>query len=302
MIYTKLDQLAERVRAAGASAKTMAVVAADDRHTLEAATHALADGIVPLLFGDRGGITAKLRELAFDPADFEIVDATSDEDCVGAAVEAVRAGRAAFLMKGLIPTNVLMKTLFSAQSGFRAGDLVSHVSVVEIPSYHKLLAITDAAINIRPDLTQKRAMIENAVAALRGMGFDPPKVAVLAAVEQVNARMPETTDARALRDMNQNGWLAECVVEGPLSYDLAISREAAAIKGVVSPVCGDADLLVTPDLAAGNILLKALRYSARIRSAGIVVGGRVPVVLTSRAADADDKYWPVILAASVAAQ
>ena len=170
--------------------------------------------------------------------------------------------------------------------------------MVEVPAYHKLLAITDAAINIRPNLQQKRAIIDNAVEAMRRMGFDPPKVAVLAATEEVNPKMPETLDAAALQRMNRDGEITGCVVEGPLSYDLAVSKESAAIKGISSAVCGDADLLLAPDIAAGNILLKALRYSAGVRTASVVIGGRVPVVLTSRAADAADKYWPVILAAS----
>ena len=163
------------------------------------------------------------------------------------------------------------------------------------------MGITDSALNIHPDLAQKKGMIVNAVGAMLRMGFDEPKVAVLAAVEQVNPKMPETLDAAELKRLNEAGEIAGCVIEGPISYDLAICKESAALKGYASPVCGEVDLMVAPDIAAANILLKALRYSAEASSAGFVVGGSVPLVLTSRAAEVGSKYLPILLAAAASA-
>ena len=300
MIYTSLEQLAQRVLdTKRGKKKVVAVVAANDEHTLEAVTHAARDGIAtPLLVGEQDGIRAKLTALGQDPGDYEIIDADSLEACALLAAQAVKDSRADFLMKGLIPTNTMLKVLFSEEAGFRTGKAISHMSVAQVPTYHKLIAITDAAINIKPTLEQKQSMIENAVQAMLMMGFDTPKVAVLASTEQVNPKMPETQDAQALKEMNRKGLLTDCIVEGPISYDLAVSKKSAEIKGMDSPVCGDADLLVTPDIAAGNILLKSLRYSAGAGTAGIVVGGRAPLVLTSRAVEPQDKYWPLVLAAS----
>jgi len=302
MKYTRLDQLAKRVLAAGnGRLKVAAVIAANEEHTLEAAVSAHKDGIAtPLLVGEAQGIRDKLSALGMDPGGFEIIDALTPEECALKGAIALKDKRADFLMKGLIATNTMLKVLFSQEAGFRTGNAISHMSVAEAPAYHKLIAITDAAINIKPNLDQKRAMIENAVAAMTAMGFDAPKVAVLASTETVNPKMPETEDAHALKEMNRRGEIAGCVVEGPISFDLAVSPNSARIKGMDSPVCGDADLLVCPDIASANILLKSLRYFAKAGTAGIVVGGRAPLVLTSRAVDPQDKYWPMVLAASAA--
>jgi phosphate butyryltransferase len=300
MIYTSLQQLADRVRdKKGAKTKTSAVIAADDEHTLEAAAQAARDGIAnPLLVGQAQNIKDKLAALGEDPKDYEIIQADSPEDCALKAALAVRDHRADFLVKGLINTNVMLKVLFGEAAGFRGAGNISHLSVAQAPSYHKLLGVTDAAINVRPNLEQKRSMIENAVRAMRLMGFDAPKVAVLASTELVNPKMPETLDAQALKEMNRQGLITDCLVEGPISFDVAFSKEAAQIKRLDNPVCGDADLMVCPDIVSANILLKCLRYAGGARTAGIVVGGRAPLVLTSRAVEAQDKYWPMILAAS----
>jgi phosphate butyryltransferase len=302
MKYTTLSKLAVRVLEEKESRpKVVAVAAADDLHTLEAVLCAARDGIaVPLLTGDRAGIREKLTQLDQKPEDYEIIDAGSPEDAAFQAALAVKEGRANFLMKGLIPTGPMLKVFFREETGFRIGRPISHISLAQTPSYHKLLCISDSAINIRPTLEVKRAMIENAVSALRSMGFDRPKVAVLTSTELINPKMPETQDAQVLKDMNQQGLITDCLVEGPISFDLAVSKEAAEIKGLSSPVYGDADLLITPDIASGNILLKSLRYCAGASTAGIVVGGRAPLVLTSRAVAPMDKYWPIVLAAAAA--
>jgi len=299
MIYRNFEQLIALVRANSKATRTVAVVAAEDGHTLEAVGQAARDGIVaPLLIGHKNRILEQLTHLDEQIPNYSIIHAETFEDAALKAAAAVASGEAHFLMKGLIPTAELMKALLSDKGGFRTGSLLSHLSFVQIANYHKLVGLTDAALNIYPDLKQKRAILENAVATMTRMGFDTPKVAILAANEQVNSKMPETIDAAELKRLNQEGSVSGCIVEGPISYDLMMSRESAAIKGYESTVCGDVDLMVVPNISAGNILLKALRYSAQASSAGIVVGGRVPIVLTSRAVDVQDKYLPLVLAAS----
>ncbi len=299
MIYKNFDQLIEQVRAGSSGKKIVAVMAAEDTHTLEAVCQATKAGAVePLLIGNKFTMRSVLEQLGERVADYNLIHAESTEDIVVRAAQFVNTGRAHFLMKGLIQTGDMMKLLLSDKCGFRTDAQMSHLGLLQIPSYHKLIGITDSALNVNPDLHQKKAMVKNAVEAMLRMGFDAPKVAVLAAVEHVNSKMPETLDAAALKTMNATGEIAGCIVEGPISYDLAISKEAAELKDFESPVCGDVDLLVTPNIAAGNILLKALRHSAGASSAGFVVGGKVPLVLTSRAAEAGSKYLPIMLAAA----
>jgi phosphate butyryltransferase len=277
----------------------MAVVAAEDAHTLEAVAHASEQGIISsFLIGDPDAIEKQLKKLPGSLTDYTIITAKSGSEAALTAARLVREGKAHFIMKGKLQTPELMKALLTEEAGFRTGSMISHLNFVEIPNYHKLIAISDVALIIAPSLEQKVGIIKNSVTALTKMGFDEPKVAVLAAVETVNPKMPETLDADALKQMNLRGEISGCLIEGPLSYDLAISKDAAEIKGLNSPVCGDADLLIAPGIAAGNMLLKALRCSAGSRTAAIVTGGRVPLVLPSRATDADNKFLPIATAAA----
>ncbi|QDR81200.1 phosphate acyltransferase [Sporomusa termitida] len=299
MIYRNFDQLMELVRSNQKKKRTVAVVAAQDSHTLEAVSLAVKAEIVnPVLIGHKEQIKGHLAILDENPSDYTVIHTETAEEAAYTAAGLVQTGQADFLMKGLIQTSSLMRVLLSDKAGFRTGSLISHLGFVQIPNYHKLMGITDVALNIYPDLNQKKAILENAVATMSRMGFDTPNVAVLAASEDINPKIPETVDAAELKRLNQAGSLSGCIVEGPVSYDLAISKEAAEIKGIDSKVCGDADLLVLPNLAAGNILYKALRYSAGARTAGMVIGGKVPIVLTSRAAEVDGKFLPLVLAAS----
>jgi phosphate butyryltransferase len=276
-----------------------AVAEAAEEHVLEAVRDAVRKDLVQaILYGPAAKTAEKLRALGEQPADYDLVDTEGPEDSALQAGLAARQGRADFILKGLIPTGVLLKNLFKEETGFRTGRLISHMNIVEVPTYRKLLALCDAAINVRPDLEQKRHILCNAVDVLRRMGVETPKVAVLASSETVSAKMPETQDAAALRAMNERGDIEGCIVDGPLSYDLAVCRESAAIKGYTGPVAGDADLLVCPDIVSANLLIKCLRHSAGALTAGIVIGGRVPVVLNSRAASAADKYRTMVLAAS----
>ncbi len=302
MIYSNFEQLVAKVRDGAARRKIVAVVAADDAHTLEAVTEAARDGVLAArLIGPAAKIRALLAEIGEDAAAHEIVDAETPVDAAKCAADLVRTGDADFVMKGKIQTADLLRAMLSAESGLRTGRLISHLGIVHIPNYHKLVGITDAAINIAPDFEQKKQIVENAVATMTAMGFDPPKVALLSSAETVNPKMPESVEAAELTRLNREGWLAPAHLEGPISYDLSISRESARIKGYDSPLPGEVDLFVAPHITVGNTLIKALRYSAGASSAGIVVGGRVPIVLTSRAVEAQDKFLPLVLAASVSA-
>ena len=298
MTYATFEQLESQVFKK-AKKRRVAVVEAADTHVLEAVRHAVEVGLVePLLFGKRAEVEAKLAAMDLDITAWEIVDSPEPGISALQAGIAVKEGRADFILKGLIATGQLLKGLFKEETGFRTGRLISHMNIVQLRTYPKLLALCDAAINIAPRLEQKKDILQNAVDALTRMGITQPKVAVLASAETVNEKMPESVDAAALKRMNEQGEITGCVVEGPISYDLAVCKESAETKGYESPVAGDADLLVCPNIVTANVLIKCLRHSAEALTAGIVIGGRVPVVLNSRAASAEDKYRTMILAAS----
>ena len=298
MSYATFEQLESQVFKK-AKKRRVAVVEAADAHVLEAVRHAVEVGLVePVLFGRRAAVEAGLAALDLDITAWEIVDTPEPAASALQAGIAVKEGRADFILKGIIPTGTLLKGLFKEETGFRTGRLISHMNIVQVRTYPKLLALCDAAINISPTLEQKKDILQNAVDALTRMGITQPKVAVLASAETVNEKMPESVDAAALKRMNQEGAITGCVVEGPISYDLAICKESAETKGYASPVAGDADLLVCPNIVTANVLIKCLRHTAEALTAGIVIGGRVPVVLNSRAASAEDKYRTMILAAS----
>jgi len=298
MTFTGFAQLVERLQQSKVR-KRVAVVAADDAHTLEAVLLAVKDGVVtPVLIGDAARIKACLAELGDTGATSRIVDVVDPVAAARKAVELIHAGEVDFLMKGRLETAPLMKVVVDKESNLRTGRIMSHIGFLEIPSYHKLLAITDVALNTTPDLAQKRQIIENAVGALAAMGVEMPKVAVMAATEEVNPKLIESVDAAELKRLNQIGELTGCIVEGPISYDLAVDREAVALKEYQSAVAADADLLVVPALTAGNLLIKALVYSAGAKSAGFVVGAKVPIVLVSRSSSTADKHMSVALAAA----
>ena len=298
MTYATFEQLESQVFKK-AKKRRVAVVEAADTHVLEAVRHAVEVGLVePLLFGKRTEVEAKLASMDLDITTWKIVDSPDPATSALQAGIAIKEGRADFILKGLIATGQLLKGLFKEETGFRTGRLISHMNIVQLRTYPKLLALCDAAINIAPTLEQKKDILQNAVDALTRMGITQPKVAVLASAETVNEKMPESVDAAALKRMNEQGEITGCLVEGPISYDLAVCKESAETKGYESPVAGDADLLVCPNIVTANVLIKCLRHSAEALTAGIVIGGRVPVVLNSRAASAEDKYRTMILAAS----
>lgn len=299
-----MKYISELISAAAAAAKMkLAVAAAQEASVLEAVADAYKAGIAePILVGDPGAIAAAAAQAnggaGLDISSFEIVPAKDLYASAAKAVELVRTGQAGFLMKGIIDTSLLLKAVLNKETGINAGSLVSHVAVMEVPTYHKLLVVTDAAINIAPDLSGFVDIIASAVRVSKALGVDKPKVAMLAAVEKVNAdKMPCTVMASILTQMNRRGQIKDCIVDGPLALDNAISAESARIKKIASDVAGDADILVAPDIEAGNILYKCLLDLAKAKGAAIVVGAAKPIVLTSRADSAETKLASIALAA-----
>jgi len=251
---------------------------------LAGAVEAGAKGlIVPILVGP----TAKIEEIAIkngiDLGKSRIVDVPHSHASAAKAVELVRTGQAELLMKGSLHTDELLGAVVARETGLRTGRRISHVFIMDVPTYHKVLVVTDAAINIAPVLVDKMHICQNAIDLALALGLTKPKVAILAAVETVTSKMPATIDAAALCKMADRGQITGGLLDGPLAFDNAISKEAAATKGIRSEVAGDPDILLVPDLEAGNMLAKQLSFLANADSAGLVLGARVPIILTSRA-------------------
>jgi len=239
--------------------------------------------IVPILVGPAGkiGEIAKANGIRLDQV--RIVDVPHSHAAAAKAVQLVREGQAELLMKGSLHTDELLGAVVARETGLRTGRRISHVFIMDVPTYHKVLIVTDAAINIAPTLEDKADICQNAIDLAVTLGVAQPKVAILAAVETVTSKMPATIDAAALCKMAERGQIKSGLLDGPLAFDNAISKEAARIKGIKSDVAGDPDILLVPDLEAGNMLAKQLSFLANADSAGLVLGARVPIILTSRA-------------------
>ncbi|HBG58735.1 bifunctional enoyl-CoA hydratase/phosphate acetyltransferase [Proteiniphilum sp. UBA1028] len=278
----------------------VAVAAAEDRHVLEALQAATGEGIVdPLLVGNKLEIEEIAHAIGFSLKGIKIVDHAGDGAASARiAVSMVRAGEADILMKGGVSTGDLLKAVLDRESGLRREEqLLSHVAFFQSPYYHKLFCVTDVAMNIAPNLEEKAQIINNAVRACQLMGIETPKVAVAAAVEKVNPKMEATVHAALLKEMNLDGRIGGCVVDGPFAIDIAVNREAALHKGIGSEVAGDCDIILVPDIEAGNIFYKALNFLGGAVSAAAVMGASVPVVLTSRSDDERSKLFSIALAA-----
>jgi len=239
--------------------------------------------IVPILVGPKDKIAATAKASGIDLGKLEILDVPHSNASAVKAVEIVREGRAQILMKGSLHTDELMSAIVARDGGLRTGRRISHAFLMDVPTYHKVLIVTDGAINIAPTLEDKVDICQNAIDLAIALGRERPKVAILAAVETVTSKMPATIDAAALCKMAERGQIKGGILDGPLAFDNAISSQAARTKGIQSDVAGDPDILLAPDLEAGNILAKQLSFLAKADSAGMVLGARVPVILTSRA-------------------
>lgn len=280
--HDKYDLLIARCR--GLAPVKTAVAHPCDESSLQAAIGAAKAGIVqPILVGPTGKIAAVAAKEALDLSPYEIVDAPHSHAAAEKAVELVRLGKAELLMKGSLHTDELLGAVVRKDTGLRTARRITHCFILDVPTYPKPLIITDAAVNIYPSLEEKVDIVQNAIDLARALGLERPLVAILSAIETVNEKIHSTLDAAALCKMADRGQIVGAIVDGPLALDNAISKTAAQIKGIRSPVAGQADILVVPDLEAGNMLYKNLNFLADAEGAGIVLGARVPIILTSRA-------------------
>ncbi|MEB1806523.1 MAG: phosphate butyryltransferase [Bacillaceae bacterium] len=277
--------------------KIVAVAAADDERMMIVVEEAVRLNLASfLLFGNEEKIRQLVEQRKINWQHVTIVSTDSVEKSAHEAVKAVRNGDADILMKGMVPTSILMKAVLNKDYGLRVGKLFSHVAAFDIPNYDKLLFITDSALNITPDLNQKVQIIENSVEVARKVGVQLPKVAPIAAVEVVNPEMVATVDAALLSQMNRRGQIKNCIVDGPLGLDNAISKDAAQYKGIKGDVAGEADILLVPTLEIGNILYKSLVYFAKANVGGFITGAKAPIVLTSRSDSTINKLYSIAFA------
>jgi phosphate butyryltransferase len=304
-MYINGDERTEEMKLqdliAGAKSKVqkkIAVAAAEDQEVIEAVASALKLDLASfILYGDETKIKALLSD--YSVSENEKVTIVHTSDANGAATEAVKAvsnGEADVLMKGMVPTATLLKAVLNKEYGLRTGNVLSHVAVFEVDGYDRFTIVTDAAMNIAPDLKQKAQIIKNSVQIARGIGIETPRVAPIAAVEVINPDMQATLDAAALSQMNQRGQLKNCIVDGPLALDNAVSLEAAEHKGIKSEVAGKADILLVPTIEVGNVLYKSLIYFANAKVGAVIAGAKAPIVLTSRSDSAESKLNSLILA------
>jgi phosphate butyryltransferase len=279
---------------------TLIVAVAQDKDVLLAVKSASDAGFIkPLLVGDPDEIKIAAKEAGLDISGIDIFPVTDKQQACNMAAGMARDNKNSILMKGMVTTGILMKAVLDKENGLMTGSLLSHIAFFESPYYHKLICVTDAALNISPDLQEKAGIINNAVNALHRLGVALPKVGILAAVETVNPKMEATTHAAMLVAMQKRNQIKGCLIDGPLALDNAISAEAAHHKGIVSDVAGDADILLAPDITSGNILYKSLIFLGGAVTAAMIVGASVPVVLTSRSDSDKSKFLSIALAAAM---
>ncbi|MFD3447807.1 phosphate butyryltransferase [Microbacteriaceae bacterium 4G12] len=282
--------------------KTVAVAAAEDHEVIEAVSKAMELGLAKFrLYGNEQLITTMLQEHGLQQSDeMQVIGASSALEAAEFAVKSVRSGEADVLMKGNIATSNILKAVLNKEYGLRKGSVLSHVAVFEVPNYDRFLILTDAAMNIAPDLEQKAAIVQNTVEVARAIGIEQPKVAPIAAVEVVNPAMQATVDAALLTQMNRRGQIKDCIVDGPLALDNAISKIAAGHKGIKSDVAGEADILLVPTIEVGNVFYKTLVYFANAKVGAVIAGAKAPIVLTSRTDSAEAKVYSLALAVTTA--
>lgn len=298
----KLEHLIDQ--AAGQPKKTVAVAVAEDHEVIEAVAKAIKLQLAQFrLYGNQEKIMGMLQEHGLQTSEhIEVIAAASSAEAAELSVKSVSNGEADVLMKGNIPTANILKAVLNKEWGLRKGSVLSHVAAFEVPNYDRLIFVTDAAMNIAPDVTQKAAIIQNTVEVAQAIGIDLPKVAPIAAVEVVNPAMQATIDAAMLTQMNRRGQIKNCVVDGPLALDNAVSQIAAEHKGIVSDVAGKADILLVPTIEAGNVLYKSLVYFANAKVGAMIAGAKAPIVLTSRADSAETKVYSLALAVTTASK
>jgi len=285
-----IDEIIEMVKG---KKKIISIAGAEDKEAIKAVYEAKELGVSAILFGKKEIVEKNLSELGVE---YPIIDCRNDEEASRLAVKYVVEGKCHIVMKGLVKTSTLLKAVLDKECGLRTERLLSHVTLVEVPGMNRLVFITDGGMVIRPTLEQKVQIIENAVSIATKLGYEMPKVGILAAVETVNPDMPETLEAAMLAKMNERGQIKGCKVDGPLGIDNALSVYAAEVKGIKGEVAGHADILVVPDIHSGNFLGKSAVYFANGRIAGIIAGAKAPVIVISRADASDSKFASIALA------
>lgn len=276
--------------------KKMSVASAQAEDVLRAVEAARQEGLTEsTLVGDKKEIIQIAEKMGIDLANYEIIDKPDKTETAKFAVELVRNKKASILMKGMMGTARILKAILDKDVGLRTNRMLSHAYVLEVKGYNRIITITDGAMNISPDLNQKAQILQNAIYFCHSLGIEKPKVAVLAALELVNSDMPATIDAACLAKMSERGQIVGGIVDGPLAFDNAISKEAALHKGIESPVSGEVDILLAPDIEAANIFAKGLVYLAKAQPAGVLLGAKAPVVLVSRSDSAESKLYSIAL-------
>ncbi|MCL1996715.1 MAG: bifunctional enoyl-CoA hydratase/phosphate acetyltransferase [Defluviitaleaceae bacterium] len=294
-MYAKFDDLQKMVQSKKDA--RVAVASAQDKHSLEALRDLREQfDMQYMLVGDGKEITRLSQDVGLDLSGVDIIEAQSEEEAAADAVALVKKGEANLLMKGKLQTATLLKAVLNKETGIRHGTLMSHIAALESPAYDRLMYITDGGINPAPDYSQKKGILLNAIGFLHKLGYESPNVAALAAVEKASEKVPGTQDAFLLGKESETGEILGCTVEGPISFDLAISKVSAKIKGFESKIAGETDIFLAPDISSGNILAKALQYLGNAKMAGCVIGAKVPIILTSRGATAEEKYLSFLLA------
>ncbi len=297
MVLKNLNDLKRLVE--GGPRKKLVLAAAQDQHSLGAVIKAWRENIIePILIGDKEEIQNICLANNYDITGVRIVHEPDTEKSVEMAVRMVSSKQADILMKGMIGSSTLLRCVLNKEWGLRTGNLLSHFALFEVDTYHKVIAVTDVAMNIAPNLKEKIAILNNSVACLNKLGYIMPKVAVLGAVEMVNENMEATLDAALLSKMNQRDQIKNCIIDGPLAFDNAVSLESALHKGIKSEVAGDTDLLLMPDIEVGNVLYKSLVFFAKAKVASIILGALVPIVLTSRSDSEQAKFDSILLSAA----
>lgn len=297
MVLKSLNDLKRLVE--GGPRKKLVLAAAQDQHSLGAVIRAWKENIIePILIGDKEGILNICDSQNYDITGVRIIHEPDPEKSVEMAVRMVSSKQADILMKGMIGSSTLLRCVLNKEWGLRTGKLLSHFALFEVDTYHKVIAVTDVAMNIAPNLQDKIAIVNNSIACLNKLGYTMPKVAVLGAVEMVNENMEATLHAALLSKMNQRDQIKNCIIDGPLAFDNAVSLESAQHKGIRSEVAGDTDLLLMPDIEVGNVLYKSLVFFAKAKVASIILGALVPIVLTSRSDSEQAKFDSILLSAA----
>jgi len=299
-MLTKLSQLRDLIDRSH-KPKRMILAASEDAHSLTAVVEAAKQEIIrPILVGDKEKTRGMADILKLDISDFEMIEAQDPAQAAAKAVKMIHDKEGDLLMKGKVGSSDMLKSVLNKEYGLRTGKLLSHFAYFELETYHKLIAVTDVAMNIAPNLNEKIAILNNAVQVLNNLGIEKPKVAILGAVEKVNTEMKATLDAALLSKMNQRDQILNCIVDGPLAFDNAVSLESARHKEIKSEVAGDTDLLFMPDIEVGNVLYKSMVFFAKAKVASLIVGAKVPIVLTSRSDSEQAKFDSILLAAAAA--